>query len=395
MKSALPAGVVALGLVSLFMDMSSEMIHAMLPRYLTGTLGASALVVGLIEGVGEAVAQITKLFSGYFSDLSGRRKPLAVLGYGLSALTKPLFALAGSPALILGARVADRVGKGIRGAPRDALVADLVPPHQRGAAYGLRQSLDTVGAFSGPLLAVLFMVVLNGNVPLIFALAIIPAVISVAILVLFVREPARQMRVAPPARITLGSLRLLGSGVWIAIAIGSALTLARISEAFLILRAGEAGLALTYAPFVLVAMNVVYAATSWPVGILADKIGKTGLLAAGFAVLVLADLCLAFGQGLGVIFAGVGLWGLHMGLTQGLLAAMVADATPAPLRGTAFGLFNLATGFALLIGNGVAGAVWTFYGAQATFSLGAVVAVVALLAGLLWHRHTRRATKAG
>ena len=395
MKSALPAGVVALGLVSLFMDMSSEMIHALLPLYLTGTLGASALVVGLIEGVGEAVAQITKLFSGYFSDLSGRRKPLAVLGYGLSALTKPLFALAGSPALILGARVADRVGKGIRGAPRDALVADLVPPHQRGAAYGLRQSLDTVGAFSGPLLAVLFMVVLNGNVPLIFALAIIPAVISVAILVLFVREPARQMRVAPPARITLGSLRLLGSGVWIAIAIGSALTLARISEAFLILRAGEAGLALTYAPFVLVAMNVVYAATSWPVGILADKIGKTGLLATGFAVLVLADLCLAFGQGLGVIFAGVGLWGLHMGLTQGLLAAMVADATPAPLRGTAFGLFNLATGFALLIGNGVAGAVWTFYGAQATFSLGAVVAVVALLAGLLWHRHTRRATKAG
>ena len=395
MKSALPAGVVALGLVSLFMDMSSEMIHALLPLYLTGTLGASALVVGLIEGVGEAVAQITKLFSGYFSDLSGRRKPLAVLGYGLSALTKPLFALAGSPALILGARVADRVGKGIRGAPRDALVADLVPPHQRGAAYGLRQSLDTVGAFSGPLLAVLFMVVLNGNVPLIFALAIIPAVISVAILVLFVREPARQRRVAPPARITLGSLRLLGSGVWIAIAIGSALTLARISEAFLILRAGEAGLALTYAPFVLVAMNVVYAATSWPVGILADKIGKTGLLATGFAVLVLADLCLAFGQGLGVIFAGVGLWGLHMGLTQGLLAAMVADATPAPLRGTAFGLFNLATGFALLIGNGVAGAVWTFYGAQATFSLGAVVAVVALLAGLLWHRHTRRAAKAG
>ena len=395
MKSALPAGVVALGLVSLFMDMSSEMIHALLPLYLTGTLGASALVVGLIEGVGEAVAQITKLFSGYFSDLSGRRKPLAVVGYGLSALTKPLFALAGSPALILGARVADRVGKGIRGAPRDALVADLVPPHQRGAAYGLRQSLDTVGAFSGPLLAVLFMVVLNGNVPLIFALAIIPAVISVAILVLFVREPARQMRVAPPARITLGSLRLLGSGVWIAIAIGSALTLARISEAFLILRAGEAGLALTYAPFVLVAMNVVYAATSWPVGILADKIGKTGLLATGFAVLVLADLCLAFGQGLGVIFAGVGLWGLHMGLTQGLLAAMVADATPAPLRGTAFGLFNLATGFALLIGNGVAGAVWTFYGAQATFSLGAVVAVVALLAGLLWHRHTRRAAKVG
>ena len=380
----LPAGVVALGLVSLFMDMSSEMIHALLPLYLTGALGASALVVGLIEGVGEAVAQITKLFSGYFSDLSGKRKPLAVAGYGLSALTKPLFALAGSPGLILGARVADRVGKGIRGAPRDALIADLVPSEQRGAAYGLRQSLDTVGAFAGPLLAVLFMLLLGGDVPLVFAIAIIPATISVTILILFVREPARHKAVKPPVRIDRSSLKLLGPGVWVAIVIGSVMTLARISEAFLILRAAEVGLAMTYAPFVLVAMNVVYSVTSWPVGVLSDRIGKSGLLALGFGVLVIADLCLGFGQGIWVMFAGVMLWGLHMGLTQGLLSAMVADAAPESLRGTAFGIFNLMTGLALLVGNGVAGAVWTFWGSQTTFALGAVLAAVSLAAGLLW-----------
>ena len=386
----LPSGVVALGLVSLFMDMSSEMIHALLPLYLTGTLGASALLVGLIEGVGEATAQVTKLFSGYFSDRTGRRKPLAVLGYGLSALTKPLFALAGSPALILGARVADRLGKGIRGAPRDALVADLTPPSQRGAAYGLRQSLDTVGAVAGPVLAVVLMIVLNGDVPMIFAIAIIPAAIAVAVLVLFVREPVRMAPTVPAERITRHSLSQLGPEVWTAIAIGSAMTLARISEAFMILRAGEAGLPLAYAPFVLVAMNLAYAVTAWPVGSLSDRIGKTRLLLLGVAVLVAADLALGFGQDMAVIFAGVVLWGLHMGLTQGLLAAMVADATPAALRGTAFGLFNLATGFALLIGNGVAGAVWAFYGSAATFGLGAVVAGLALLAALIWQGRQAR-----
>ncbi len=382
MKSALPAGVVALGLVSLFMDMSSEMIHALLPLYLTGTLGASALIVGLIEGVGEAVAQITKLFSGYFSDLLGKRKPLAVLGYGLSALTKPLFALAGSPALILGARVADRVGKGIRGAPRDALVADLVPPAQRGAAYGLRQSLDTVGAFAGPVLAILFMWALSGDVPMIFALAIIPAVVSVAILVIFVREPTATTPAKPAVRIDRASLRRLGPGVWVAVAIGSAMTLARISEAFLILRAGEAGLGLALAPLVLVVMNLVYATSAWPVGVLSDRIGKRGLLALGFGVLVAADLALGIGQGLTAVFAGVALWGLHMGLTQGLLAAMVADAAPPDLRGTAFGLFNLMTGLALLVGNGVAGAVWTVYGSGVTFIGAAVLAAASLAAGL-------------
>lgn len=390
MPSRLPAGVVALGIVSLFMDMSSEMIHALLPLYLVGTLGASALMVGLIEGVGEAVAQITKLFSGHLSDRFGRRKPLLVLGYGLSAATKPLFALAGVPALVLGARVADRVGKGIRGAPRDALIADMVPPERRGAAYGLRQSLDTIGAVAGPLLAVLFMLVFSGNVPLVFAAAIVPAVMAVAVLLIFVREPPGQGSPPAPVRLNRENLRLLGPGVWVAILIGSALTLARISEAFMILRASEAGLSLAYAPFVLVVMNVVYAATAWPVGTLSDRVGKTGLLTIGFAVLVAADLVLAFGQGLVVIFAGVALWGLHMGLTQGVLSALVADATPAPLRGTAFGLFSLMTGLAMLVGNGVAGALWAGFGSAVTFGTGAVVAAVALGAGLVWQNRMAR-----
>lgn len=380
MRQGLPKGVVALGFVSLFMDMSSEMIHALLPLYLTGTLGASALIVGLIEGAGEALAQITKLFSGYFSDLSGRRKPLAVLGYGLSALTKPLFALAGAPGLVLVARLADRLGKGIRGAPRDALVADLVPPELRGAAFGLRQSMDTVGAFAGPLIAVALMLLLSGNVRLIFLLAMLPALLSVAVLIAYVREPASA---APPKarpKLNRESLSRIGRGAWIAVAIGSVMTMARFSDAFLILRAGDAGLAMAYAPLVLVVMNMVYSASAWPLGALSDRIGKRGLLMAGFAVLALADLVLAFGQGMVLVMLGVALWGLHMGLTQGLLAAMVADAAPPDLRGTAFGLFNLATGFALLLGNGLAGLIWSTAGSAATFAAGAAVALLSLAA---------------
>ena len=383
----LPAGVVALGLVSLFMDMSSEMIHALLPLYLTTTLGASALVLGLIEGLGEATAQITKLFSGVLSDRSGRRKPLAVLGYGLSAATKPLFFLAGAAGLVLVARLADRVGKGIRGAPRDAMVADMVAPEQRGAAYGLRQTLDTVGAFSGPLLAMLFMVLLSGNVRLIFALAVIPALVAVAVLVIFVREPAA---ITPPKtrpkldRATLGTL---GRGFWVAAGLGSVMTLARFSEAFLILRAGEVGLSMTLAPLVMVVMNVVYAASAWPLGALSDRIGKRGLLGLGFAMLLAADLCLGLTTGWPGLMIGTALWGLHMGLTQGLLAAMVADAAPKLLRGTAFGVFNLATGIALLVGNGVAGALWAWYGSRVVFETGALVAGFALVMGLLsWRK---------
>lgn len=384
MKRVLPTGVVALGVVSLFMDMSSEMIHALLPLYLTTTLGASVLVVGVIEGAGEAVSQITKLFSGAWSDRSVRRKPWVVAGYGLSALTKPLFALAGSPGPVLLARLADRLGKGIRGAPRDALVADLVPQAQRGAAYGLRQSMDTVGAVAGPALAMLFMWWLAGNVRAIFAIAVIPALIAVAVLVIFVREPARHAPLKERPKLDRASLDRIGRGAWLAVAVGSVMTLARFSEAFLILRAAEVGLSMSLAPLVMVVMNVVYAASAWPLGALSDRIGKPGLLGFGFGVLALADLVLGYGQTEVAILIGVALWGLHMGLTQGLLAAMVADAAPPDLRGTAFGVFNLATGLALLIGNALAGGLWAAFGSAVCFSAGAALSVLALLAALAW-----------
>jgi MFS family permease len=382
MRTALPAGVVALGLVSLFMDMSSEMIHALLPLYLTGTLGASALVVGLIEGVGQAVAQFAKLGSGYVSDVLGRRKLMMVLGYGLGAVTKPVFALAGAPGWVLAARVADRFGKGIRGAPRDAMLADLVPLAQRSAAYGLRQSLDSFGALAGPLIAVALIGIWGLSIPWIFAIAVVPALLSVALLVVAVREPA-PVSALSRTRIDVAALRQMGAPVWWAIALGTAITLARFSDAFLVLRADEIGLPLLWIPLILVLLNLVDAATAWPVGVLAGHIGKRGMLLASMAVLALAQLVLGYGTGQGALFVGVALWGLHMGLSQGLLSAMVGEAAPPHLRGTAFGLFGLATGVAVLVGNAVAGAIWASAGSHAMFGVGAALSGLAVLLGLL------------
>ncbi len=382
----LPRGIVALGFVSLFMDVSSEMIHGLLPLFVVGTLGASAAMLGLIEGLGEATASAVKLFSGMLSDRMGRRKPLAVAGYALSALTKPFFAMAGVPGVVLGARVADRVGKGIRGAPRDALVADLAPEAQRGAAYGLRQSMDTVGAFIGPLAAIALMAAFAGNVRLVFWLAIIPALAAVAILMIYVREPEARAEVTVRPRLDRASLAALGRGFWLVVGIGAALTLARFSEAFLILRASEAGLVMALAPLVLVLMNVVYAFAAWPLGALSDHIGRRGLLTLGFVVLVLADLALAFAPGLWGVAVGVALWGLHMALTQGLLAAEVASAAPSRLRATAFGVFNLVTGVVLLAANGLAGVLWAEFGAVATFTTGAACAALGLVGLMLMGR---------
>ena len=385
MAARLPRGIIALGFVSLFMDVSSEMIHGLLPVFLTVTLGASAAALGLIEGIGEATASATKFVSGFLSDRSGRRKPLAVLGYGLSALTKPIFALAGSPGVVLAARSADRVGKGIRGAPRDALVADLVPEPQRGAAYGLRQTMDTIGALIGPLAAIALMAASGDNVRLVFWLAILPALVAVTVLVVFVREPEKPVREAgaPRPRLDRQSLAGLGSAFWLVVALGSVMTLARFSEAFLILRAGEAGLPDALAPAVLVVMNLVYALSAWPAGVLSDRLGRRGLLAWGFALLIAADVVLAFGTGLAGVAAGIALWGLHMGLTQGLLAAAVAAAAPASLRATAFGVFNLVTGAALLAGNAIAGVLWAQAGSAATFWAGAGFAALGLAGFLL------------
>lgn len=376
----LPAGIWALGFVSMLMDVSSEMIHALLPIYLTVGLGATALTVGLIEGIAEATAAITKVFSGALSDRIGRRKELAAIGYGLAAVTKPIFPLASSIDWMVTARFVDRVGKGIRGAPRDALVADLAPEGRRGAAFGLRQSLDTLGAFIGPLAAIGLMWAFADDFRAVFWVAVIPAFLALGLLLFAVEEPTRpeeRRRVRNPLSRT--ELRLLGGVYWSVVAVAVVFTLARFSEAFLILRAEEVGLTVTLVPLVFVGMNAVYALSAWPAGVLSDGMSGPGILMAGLVMLIAADLVLALAPGLAGLVVGVALWGLHMGLTQGLLAALVAEAVPAELRGTAFGMFNLITGGALLLASLVAGGLWQAFGSQATFLAGAVFALVAAI----------------
>jgi MFS family permease len=367
----------------MFMDISSEMIHALLPVFLVTVLGASAVMVGLIEGIGEATASVSRMFSGWLSDRLGKRKALAVIGYGLGALSKPLFAIAPTAGMVLVARFSDRVGKGIRGAPRDALVGDLAPVELRGSAYGLRQSLDTVGAFAGPLLGMALMALFDDDFRRVFWIAVVPGLIAVGILVLGVREPAGARPVGEARTpIRWSDLGGLGGLFWGVVAVGAVLTLARFSEAFLVLRAEDAGLRLALVPLVLVAMNVVYAATAYPMGALSDRHDRRSLLGAGFAVLVVADLVLALAPGIWTVFLGIGLWGLHMGMTQGLLAALVADAAPAHLRGSAFGFFNLASGVALLLASLIAGLLWESVGPAATFLAGAALTVVGVIGAL-------------
>jgi MFS family permease len=388
-SSRLPASIWALGFVSLLMDISSEMIHSLLPVFLVTTLGASMLVVGVIEGLAEATALIIKVFSGVLSDYWGRRKPLAVLGYGLGALSKPLFALAATSGVVLTARLIDRVGKGIRGAPRDAMIADIAPPGARGAAFGLRQALDTVGAFLGPLLAIGLMLLWANDVRAVFWVAVIPGFLAVAVLVFGVREPARADANGGGNPIRRDNLRRLGRNYWWVVAIGAAFTLARFSEAFLVLRAQQGGLALAWTPMVLIAMNLVYSIGAYPFGKLSDRVSHRGLLACGLAVLITADLLLAAGNQGPVLWGGIALWGLHMALTQGLLATMVAQAAPADLRGTAFGFFNLVSGLALLGASGLAGLLWDQWGAPVTFLAGAAMAALALSALAVPRRQVR------
>jgi len=377
----IPGGVWMLGLVSLFMDLSSEMIHALLPLYLVTVLGTSTLTVGIIEGIAEATALITKIFSGVLSDYLGKRKLLAAIGYGLAAVTKPAFPLASSIGWLVAARFVDRLGKGIRGSPRDALIADLTPADLRGNAFGLRQSLDTVGAVLGPLLAIVCMAALANDFTAVFWIAVIPAFVSVAIIVFGVREPERPPGLrtvrAPLAR---AELARLGAAYWVIVGVAAIFTLARFSEAFLLLRAQSVGLPLAIVPAVMVVMSVVYTLSAWPTGVLSDRIGRYGLLTAGFAILILADLVLAFAGNVTGVMAGAALWGLHMGLTQGLLAALVADTAPAELRGTAFGVFNLVSGVAMLAASVVAGALWDVAGPSGTFLAGAAFTAIALMA---------------
>jgi MFS family permease len=378
----IPGGVWALGVVSLLMDLSSEMIHALLPLYLVTVMGASALTVGVIEGIAEATAQVVKVFSGALSDRLGKRKLLTAIGYGLAAFTKPVFPLAPSIGWVFGARFVDRIGKGIRGAPRDALIADITPPYLRGASFGLRQSLDTIGAFLGPLVAIGLMMATADNFTLVFWIAVVPAFLSFALIAFGVSEPTRPVELAPVrAPLSRAQIARLGTTFWIVVALASVFTLARFSEAFLLLRAQSVGLTLALVPAMLVLMNVVYALSAWPAGVLSDRIGRFGLLACGFALLIVADLALAFAGNIAMLALGVALWGLHMGLTQGILASLVADTAPAVLRGTAFGLFNLVTGIATLAASVIAGALWDIAGAQMTFLAGAIFTALAL-AGL-------------
>ncbi len=390
-RAGIPRGVWVLGLVSLLMDLSSELIHALLPLYLAVGLGASTLTIGIIEGIAESTALIVKVFSGVLSDLFGRRKPLTVLGYGIAALTKLIFPLASTIPWVMAARFADRIGKGIRGAPRDALIADLTPPGVRGASFGLRQALDTVGGLGGPLLALGAMAWLGGDFRSAFWVAVIPAFVCVALLVFGVSEPQR-----PAAeherkeRLQWSDAKRFSRDYWIVVAIAAVFTLARFSEAFLILRARNVGFAIGSAPWVMVVMSLVYAVVSYPAGAAADRGHGSRLLSAGLIALFAADLVLALAPNGMVVLAGAALWGLHMGLTQGLLAALVAAAAPSDLRGSAYGVFNLVSGVALLVASALAGWLWDAFGPPETFYAGAVFTLIAWI-GLL--QYGRRATE--
>jgi len=379
--SQIPKGVWVLGFVSLLMDVSSEMIHSLLPLFMVTGLGAGALAVGVVEGLAESTALVVKIFSGALSDYLGRRKGLALFGYALGALTKPLFAVAPTLGVVLAARLLDRAGKGVRGAPRDALVADLAPPELRGAAFGLRQALDTVGAFLGPLLATGLMLLWADDFRAVFWVAVIPGLLAVALLGFGLREPTHRQDGKRANPISRANLRRLGPAYWRVAGIGAVFTLARFSEAFLVLRAQQAGIPLAWVPLVMVLMNVVYSASAYPFGKLSDRMSHDTLLALGLAVLMGADLVLAAGGHWGVLLLGVALWGVHMGLTQGLLATMVAGTAPPDLRGTAFGFFNLVSGIAMLVASVVAGLLWDSLGAASTFYAGAGFCVLAL-AGL-------------
>ena len=382
-RTRIPAAVWALGLVSLLMDLSSELVHSLLPVFLVTALGASALVVGLIEGAAEATALIVKVFSGVLSDYWGRRKPLAVLGYGLGALSKPLFALATGSGLVLAARLIDRVGKGIRGAPRDALVADVTPPAIRGAAFGLRQALDTVGAFLGPLLAMGLMLLWADDFRAVFWVAIVPGFLAVALLLFGVQEPEKNRAAQPVNPVQRAQLRRLPEAYWQVVGFGALFMLARFSEAFLVLRAQQGGLPVAFAPLVLIGMNVVYALAAYPFGRLSDRVSHSRLLVLGLVTLIGADLCLAVSSDWTWVWAGISLWGLHLGMTQGLLATMVADTAPNDLRGTAYGFFNLVSGLALLVASVLAGLLWDRLGAATTFLTGAGLSLLAIVAVLV------------
>ena len=388
----LPSGIWVLGFVSLFMDISSELVHSLLPIFMTTVLGASFVTVGIIEGVAEGVAATTKVFSGAVSDYFRKRKLLAVIGYALGALSKPVFPLATTIGWVFGARFVDRIGKGIRGAPRDALIADITPPPLRGAAFGLRQALDSVGAFVGPLLAVVYMILFANDIKAVLWVAVIPAFIAVFLLIVALREPEPTESITCSRNhLKFRDAKCLPLRYWLVVMLGAVFTLARFSEAFLVLRAQNVGLAIAYVPAIMIVMNIVYSLFAYPAGVAADRLSARKLLVFGLGLLVAADVILAMAASPPLAFLGVAFWGLHMAFTQGLLSKLVADTAPSELRGTAFGVFNLVSGGVLLLASIIAGSLWSIYGASATFIAGASFAALAAM-GLLFYRPNNRAT---
>ena len=386
----LPGGIWALGFVSMFMDISSELIHSLLPVFMTTVLGASMVTIGVIEGVAEATAAITKVFSGVISDYFRKRKLLAVAGYTLGAMSKPIFPLATTIGWVFGARFIDRIGKGIRGAPRDALIADITPAPLWGAAYGLRQSLDSAGAFLGPLFAVVFMFWLGNDIKAVLWLAVVPAFFAVFLLTIGIHEPeSPEQGSSRGRRLMLHEAKRLSLQYWLIVTLGAVFTLARFSEAFLILRAQDVGLAVGYVPAIMIIMNIAFSMFAYPAGIAAERLPARRLLMFGLWVLVAADVVLAMAASFWIAFVGAALWGLHMAFTQGLLSKLVSDTAPAEFRGTAFGIFNLVSGGALLLASVIAGALWKIFGASATFIAGAAFAVVAAIGLLLYHPRGR------
>jgi MFS family permease len=378
----LPRNVIALGVVSLLMGTSSQMIHSLLPLFLVTVLGASTVAVGLIEGIAEATNSFARLFSGMLSDRQGRRKPLVVLGYGLAALSKPLFPLAGEVGTVLAARFVDRLGKGIRDAPRDALLADELPARARGSGFGSRLALYTIGSVVGPLSAGGIMLASGGDFRLVFWCAVIPAVACVAVLVMAVREqPNNRANGAP--RLALRDFKRLPAIFWWLVAITATLELARFSQAFLLLKARDVGVEAAWVPAFLILMSTVYGLTAYPCGILADHANRRRQLGAGVVALLCCHLVLAVAATAWMSALGAVLWGLQMGITQGLVAAAIADAAPDDLRGTAFGIYYFADGVASLLASSGAGILWSMGGAGLAFGAGAAVAaIVALMIAL-------------
>lgn len=373
----LPRNVWILGLVSLLMDLSSEIYHALLPVFVTVTLGLPAVALGAIDGIAEATANMAKLVSGRLSDRNMRRKPWIMAGYGLAALSKPLFPIAAGAAELMGARFADRVGKGIRGSPRDAMIADETPPEIRGRAFGLRQSLDTAGALLAPAVAIGLMWLLMNDVRAVYWIAIVPAFLSFLLAWLALREPATKQPMSKPAPFFRG-FRDLDRATRRLLAVGFLFTLARFSESFLILKGIEVGLNETFSPLTLVLFNLSYTVLAYPAGSLSDHMSPRSILMVGMGVLIVADLILAQTMGYAGLAVGVMLWGAHMALTQGIFSRMIADSAPDHLRATSFGAFWFVTGIATLLASLAAGLLWDRDGSGATFLMGAGAAAVAL-----------------